>query len=100
VTLDPKYESELIDLFQHNQDLFAWSPAEMSGVCLEVTEHMLNIKPGLKPIKWGLRRLNQEKRRAMGEELSRLLTTGLVKEVQPPDRVANLVLVPKKSMKW
>jgi hypothetical protein len=53
--------------------MFAWNPVEMSGVFWEVTEHTLNIKPGSKLIKQGLRRFNQEKRRAMGEELSRLL---------------------------
>jgi hypothetical protein len=36
----------------------------------------------------------------MGEELSRLLAAGFVKEVQHPDWIANLVLVPKKYGKW
>jgi hypothetical protein len=50
-----------------------WSPVETSGVSREVTEYKLNIKPGSKPIKQGLRRFNQEKCWAIGEELSRLL---------------------------
>jgi hypothetical protein len=33
---------------------------------------------------------------AMGEELSRLLATGSVKEVQHPNWIANLVLMPKR----
>jgi hypothetical protein len=56
----------------------------MSGISLEVTEHTLNIKPGSKPVKQGLRCFNQEKRQAMGEELSRLLVVGFVKEIQHP----------------
>jgi hypothetical protein len=36
----------------------------------------------------------------MGEELSRLLAAGFVKEVQHPDWIANPVLVLKKSEKW
>jgi hypothetical protein len=32
-----------------------------------------------------LRCFNQEKRRAMGDELSRLLAAGFIKEVQHPD---------------
>jgi hypothetical protein len=59
-----------------------------------------NIKPGSRPIKQGLRRFNQEKHRAMDEELSRLLATGFVKEVQHPDWIANPVLVPKKNRRW
>jgi hypothetical protein len=35
----------------------------------------------------------------MGEELSMLLATGFVKEIQHPDWIANPVLVPKKNGK-
>jgi hypothetical protein len=72
----------------------------MPDVSQEVTEHTLNIKPGLRPVKLGLRCFNQEKRRAMSEELSRLLAIGFVKEVQHPDWIANPLLVPKKNGKW
>jgi hypothetical protein len=72
----------------------------MSGVSQEVAEHTLNIKPRSKPIKHGLRCFNQEKRWAMGEELSRLLAASFVKEVQLPDGIASPVLVPKKNEKW
>jgi hypothetical protein len=53
----------------------------MPSVSQEVTEHTLNIKPGLMLIKQGLQRFNQEKHEAMGEELSRLLDVGFVKEI-------------------
>jgi hypothetical protein len=72
----------------------------MPGVSWEVTEHTLNIKQDSKPIKQGLRCFNQEKHWAMGEELSKLLTTGFVKEVQHPDWIVNPVLVPKKNGRW
>jgi hypothetical protein len=36
----------------------------------------------------------------MGKELSRLLAVGFVEEVQHPDWITNLVLVPKKNEKW
>jgi hypothetical protein len=35
--------------------MFAWIPTEMPDVSQEVAEHTLNIKPGSKPIKQGLR---------------------------------------------
>jgi hypothetical protein len=44
-------------------------------------QHTLNIKPGLRSIKQGMWRFNQEKCQTMGEELSRLLATGFIKEV-------------------
>jgi hypothetical protein len=52
----------------------------MPSVSQEVAEHTLNIKPGSRPVKQGLRRFNQEKHRAMSEELSMLLATGFIKE--------------------
>jgi hypothetical protein len=72
----------------------------MSGIFWEVSVHTLNIKPGSKPIKQGLRRFNEEKRKTIGEELLKLLTAGFVREVQHPDWIANPVLVSKKNRKW
>jgi hypothetical protein len=77
--------------------MFVWSMTEMPGVSREVIEHTLNIKPGSRPIKQGMQCFNQEKHRAMGEELSRLLATSFVKEVQHPNWIANPVLIPKKE---
>jgi hypothetical protein len=57
----------------------------MPRVSWEVAEHTLNIKLSSRPVKQVLRRFNQEKRRAMGDELSRLLAAGFIKEVQHPD---------------
>jgi hypothetical protein len=36
----------------------------------------------------------------MGEELSKILAAGFIKEVQHPDWIANPVLVPKMNEKW
>jgi hypothetical protein len=36
----------------------------------------------------------------MGEELSRILTAGFIKEIQHLDCIANSVLVPKKNGRW
>jgi hypothetical protein len=57
----------------------------MSGISRDVTEHTLNINLGSKPIKQGLSRFNQEKCKAIGEELVSLLAIGFVKEIQHLD---------------
>jgi hypothetical protein len=36
----------------------------------------------------------------LGEELSRLLAAGFIKEIQHPNWIAIPVLVPKKNKKW
>ena len=67
------------------------------GVPRELAEHSLNINPGAKPVKQPMRRVGEVKRRAIGEELAKLLEAGFVKEVVHTDWVANPVLVPKKD---
>jgi hypothetical protein len=76
--------------------MFVWSPIETSDVSWEVSEHTLNIKL----VKQALQHFNQEKHQGMDEELSRLLATSFVKEIQHLDWIANPVLVPKKNGKW
>jgi hypothetical protein len=66
----------------------------------EVAEHKLNIKPGWKPVKQRLHRFNNEKCKAIGEEIVKLLSAGFIREVFHPEWLANPVLVKKKNMKW
>ena len=51
----------------------------MKGVPRELAEHHLNIKPGVKPMKQALRRFGDEKRRAIGKELAKLLKAKFIK---------------------
>ena len=51
----------------------------MLGIPREVAEHTLKIHPGSKPVKQRLRRFNEEKRRAIGEEITKLLAAGFNK---------------------
>jgi hypothetical protein len=60
----------------------------------------MRIKPGSKPVQQRLRRFDEEKRRAIGEEIAKLLAAGLIKEVYHPEWLANPILVKKKSEKW
>ena len=65
----------------------------MPGILREVIEHALKIRPGSMPVKQCLRRIDKEKRRAIGEEIAKLLVVGFIKEVYHPEWLANLVLV-------
>ena len=66
----------------------------------EIATHCLNIKANTKLVQQCLHRIDKEKRKAIGEELAKLLVTGLIKEVQHPDWLANPVLVKKRNGKW
>ena len=68
----------------------------MPGIPREVIEHALKIRPGSKPVKQRLRHFNEEKRRAIGEEIVKLLVAGFIKEVYHPKLLANPVLLQKR----
>ena len=72
----------------------------MPGNPREVAEHSLDIKAGSKPVKQGLHRFDEERRRAIAEELQKLLAAGFIKEVYYPEWLANPVLVRKKNGNW
>ena len=69
----------------------------MPGVPRELAEHTLNIDPKFKPARQFLRWFNEERRKAIGEEVARLLAAGFIVEVFHPEWLANLVLVLKKK---
>ena len=68
----------------------------MLGISREVTEHALKIRPGSTTVKQRLRRFDEEKRRAIGEEIVKLLVAGFVKKVYHPEWLANPFLVRKR----
>ena len=69
----------------------------MPGVPRELAEHTLNVDPKCKPVKQFLRRFNEERRKAIGEEVARLLAAGFIIEVFHPEWLINPVLVLKKN---
>ena len=72
-------------------------PSDMPGVPREPAEHALNIDPKFKPVKQFLRLFNEERHKAIGEEVARLLADGFIVEVCHPEWLANPVLVLKKN---
>jgi hypothetical protein len=72
----------------------------MPGIPRDVAEHSLDIRAGARPVKQHLRRFDEEKRRAIGEEVYKLMAAGFIKEVFHPEWLANPVLMKKKGEKW
>ena len=65
----------------------------MPGILREVTEHTLKLRLGSKPMKQRQHRFDEGKRRTIGEETTKLLAAGFIKEVCHPEWLANLILV-------
>ena len=53
----------------------------MPGVPKDFAEHKLHVRADTKLVKQPLRRLSEEKRRIVGEEIARLLAAGFIMEV-------------------
>ena len=69
----------------------------MPGIPREVAEHELRILSGSKPVQQRLRCFDDERRKAIGEEIAKLLAAGFIKEVYYFDWLSNAVLVRKKT---
>jgi hypothetical protein len=89
----------LVEFLRANADVFAWSPLDMPGIPRDVAEHSLDIRAGTRPVKQPLHRFDEEKRRAIGKEIHKLMAAGFIKEVFHPEWLANPVLVRKKGGK-
>jgi hypothetical protein len=72
----------------------------MPGIPREVAEHSLDILPHARAVQQRLRRFDEERRRAIGAELQKLLVAGFIKEVFHPTWLANPILIKKKNGKW
>ena len=69
----------------------------MPDVPTDFAEHKLHVRTYAKPVKQPLRRLSEEKRRIVGEEIARLLAASFIMEVFFPEWLANPVLVLKEE---
>ena len=86
-----------MEFIRGNRDVFAWKPSDMPGVPRELAEHSLHVNPNAGPVKQGLRKFHDDRRKAIVEEVSRLLAADIIKEVFYREWVANPLLVPKKT---
>ena len=56
----------------------------MPSILREVAEHALKICLGSKPVKQRLRRFDEGRRRAIGEEIAKLLVARFIKKYTTP----------------
>ncbi|KAA3469462.1 Retrovirus-related Pol polyprotein from transposon opus [Gossypium australe] len=79
----PEENDTLVQFLKAYSDVFAWSAADMLGIDL------LNVLPEAKLVK----------KKNMRQEVTKLLSTGFIREVEYLDWVSNMVMV-KKNGKW
>jgi hypothetical protein len=84
----------------NNKDVFAWSANDLCGVNRDVIEHSLNVDPTIRPRKQKLRKISDDKVEGARNEVKRLLSARVIREVTYLEWLANTVMVKKANGKW
>ena len=72
----------------------------MLGIHPSVASHRLNILPSSRPVRKKVRQFHSDRQKIIRDEVDKLLEAGFIREVEYPDWLANVVVVPKKEGKW
>ena len=72
----------------------------MGGVDSSVITHRLNVNPSFKSVKQKRRSFAPERQKVVNEEVGKLLQEKVIREVEYPEWLANVLLVKKVNGKW
>ncbi|GKA68569.1 reverse transcriptase domain-containing protein [Tanacetum coccineum] len=98
--LTEKARVKLCNLLQRSLDIFAWTPADMTGVPRHIAEHRLNVREGCQPVRQKKRGQAAERNIAINDEVSKLVAAGIMREVHYHDWLSNPVMVKKSDNSW
>jgi hypothetical protein len=84
----------------NNKDVFAWSANDLCSVNRDVIEHSLDVDPAIRPRRQKLRKVSDDKAEGARNEVKRLLSAGVIREVTYSEWLANTVMVKKANGKW
>ncbi|GJY69222.1 hypothetical protein Tco_0472204 [Tanacetum coccineum] len=71
-TLSEEGHNKLCGLLQRNLDIFAWKPADMTGVTRHIAEHRLNVREGCSPVRQKKKGQAADRNQAIQEEVGNL----------------------------
>jgi hypothetical protein len=86
--LSEEQEKTLLRFLFNNKDVFAWLA---NNLCVD---------PSFRPRKQRLRKMSEDKAKGVWNEVKRLLSAGVIREVKYPEWLANTVMVRKANGKW
>jgi hypothetical protein len=98
--LSDEQEKILLRFLFNNKDVFAWTANDLCGVNRDVIEHSLNVDPSFRQRKQRLRKMSEDKAEGARNEVKRLLSVGVIREVTYLEWLANTVMVKKANGKW
>jgi hypothetical protein len=98
--LEPSEKERIVDLLKRNADLLAWHPRDMPRIDESVITHKLSLFPNVKSVSQRKRRLGEERRKAVDEEVRKLREARFITEIECPTWLANIVMVKRANRKW
>ncbi|GKA18098.1 hypothetical protein Tco_0697935 [Tanacetum coccineum] len=99
-TLTEEGRNKLCEQLQRNLDIFAWKPADMTGVPRYITEHRLKVREGCSSVRQKKRGQVADKNHAIQEEVGKLVEARIIKEVHYHDWLSNPIMIKKHDDSW
>ncbi|WJX84068.1 hypothetical protein P8452_66678 [Trifolium repens] len=99
-SLQPEEREKILVTLKRNIDLFTWQPSDMPGIDETIITHKLSISPETKPISQKKRKVGEERRAAIIEEVTKLKEAEFIEEIKYPSWLANVLMVKKANGKW
>ncbi|KAL0455573.1 UNVERIFIED_CONTAM: hypothetical protein Slati_0896500 [Sesamum latifolium] len=100
VTVQPVEELLSVELIPEEQRHLRIDSPGLGGDRPGVITHHFNLDPNVRPVKQKKRHFGPEKDKIIQEEVNKLLAAGDIREIQFPEWLSNVVLVPKLGGKW
>ncbi|GJW34971.1 reverse transcriptase domain-containing protein, partial [Tanacetum coccineum] len=95
-----KVKEERIKVAINPEHIEQTTPEDMTGISRYIAEHRLNVREGCQPISQKKRGQAAERNMAINEEVSKLVTAGIMREVHYHDWLSNPVMVKKNDDSW
>nr|GEW61669.1 reverse transcriptase domain-containing protein [Tanacetum cinerariifolium] len=95
-----KGRMELWNLLKENLDIFAWKPADMTGIPSSIAKHRLNIRERCQLLRRKRRGHAPDRNKAIQEEVAKLVEAEIIREVHYHDWLSNPVMVKKHDGSW
>ncbi|XP_070049814.1 uncharacterized protein [Nicotiana tomentosiformis] len=99
IHLSPSEKEEYIRFLKEYEDIFAWSYDDMTGLSISIVAHKLPTNPTCSPVKQKLRKFKSDMSLKIKEEVTKKIKAKVLRVVEYPTWLANIVPVPKKDWK-
>ncbi|GJU33087.1 reverse transcriptase domain-containing protein [Tanacetum coccineum] len=98
--LSTQCKNQLRMLLKKSMDVFAWEPADMTGIPRRIIEHSLNVNPSIEPVAQKRRVLASDRTQVVNNKVEEWVSAGIVRSVRYPTWTSNPMLVKKSDESW